>query len=118
MLSRIGYGGANGPALQLTSATMGSSSSYSASTYRASYDADGRLTTSQYQRAGTTRFRSRRAYDAVGNVLAVSTTLPAGVDTQHYCYDAFNRLVSASAYPGSTPPVEIASCGPLLATDT
>jgi len=33
-----------------------------------------------------------RQYDGVGNVISVTTTLQAGTDNQHFCYDEQNRL--------------------------
>ena len=44
----------------------------------------------------------------MGNISSVSTTLQAGTDIQHFCYDEQNRLISASAN-GTT------SCGTFTA---
>src|SRR5262249_16219441 len=67
--------------------------------FAASYDGDGRQTTSQLTRTsdGATLFRSARTYDAMGNVTGVTTTVPNGTDNQAFCYDELNRLVWAGS---------------------
>jgi len=70
--------------------------------YSASYDALGRLTNSQdsYIPAGgsaSTLYQAQPTYDALSNVIATTTTLPQGVDTQVFCYDDLSRLTWAGS---------------------
>jgi YD repeat-containing protein len=97
-LTYTGTGGAFG---QPTGATIGGGV-YS---FAASFDALDRLTARSLSRVSpaATLFSSARGYDAVGNVASVTTTLPAGTDTQAFCYDEQNRLTWASAATEAPP---------------
>src|SRR5581483_2241484 len=70
LLTGTTYGG---PALELTGGTEGSGST----SYAASYDNDGRVTSAQLIRTSDSAilFNSARTYDAQGNVITVATTL-------------------------------------------
>lgn len=101
LLSNIGYtSDVGGLAGNINSASVGNGT-YS---YSASYDADLRLTslTESLAGGGATQFGSVRTYDGAGNVVGVQTTLPAGSDTQAFCYDEQNQLTWAGAV--GTPP--------------
>jgi hypothetical protein len=77
------------------------------------YDLLGRMTGEATRQVnhGALLYGDWPTYDAVGNVVAVSTTLPQGVDNQAFCYDAQNRLTWAGST--GTPP-----CGEPLAAGT
>ena len=77
----------------------------------AQYDNDLRPTLTKLSVSGTTKYQSQTSYDAVSNVVGVSTTLQAGTDNQALCYDARNRLTWAGA--SGTPP-----CGGSLTEGT
>jgi len=90
-LAYTGPGGASGA---LTSARLGNN------TYNEtfSYDNGLRLTGASLTRVSdsATLFSSTPSYDAVDNVVAVSTTLPGGTDNQGFCYDEQDRLTWAA----------------------
>jgi RHS repeat-associated protein len=101
LLSSVNYSGAGGAAGHITSASVGGGT-YN---YAASYDADVRLSSLSLTRTSdhTLLFSSQRGYDGVGNVTGVLTTLPAGTDSQAYCYDEQNRLVWATSATATGP---------------
>ncbi|HEY7974419.1 MAG TPA: hypothetical protein VID72_03690, partial [Ktedonobacterales bacterium] len=101
LLSGEAYAGAAGALGRLTSATLGAFSSGSGA-YAASYDALGRLTNASdsYTPSGGsahTLYQAQPTYDALSNVIGVTTTLPQGVDTQVFCYDDLSRLTWAGS---------------------
>jgi RHS repeat-associated protein len=110
LLTGISYSGSGGAAGRPTNATVASG----AYTYSASYDAALRPTDSKLilNSLQSVLFDSSRAYDAVGNVTGVNTTLAAGTDNQAFCYDEQNRLTWASSASGSIP------CGGSLTAGT
>ena len=79
----------------LTGASLGNGTY----TYAAGYDATLRLTSASLTRTSdsTVLFQTQPSYDAVGNVVGVGTTLPAGTDNQAFCYDEQNRLTWAGS---------------------
>ena len=85
--------------------------SSAAISFSAQYDNDLRPTLTKLSVSGTTKYQSQTTYDAVGNVVAIATTLQAGTDNQAFCYDEQNRLTWAGAK--GTP-----SCGGSLTEGT
>ena len=99
-LTYTGAGGADG---HPTSATIANSTVNASLTY----DLLGRTTETKLTQvtSGTTIFDQSRTYDNIGNVIGVGTTIPAGTDTQTFCYDEQNRLTWAGAT--GTPPEQL-----------
>jgi RHS repeat-associated protein len=90
-LAYTGPGGASGA---ITSARLGNN------TYNETFGYDNglRLTGVTLTKVsdGATLFASTPGYDAVNNVVSVSTTLPGGTDNQGFCYDEQDRLTWAA----------------------
>ncbi len=82
-----------------------------AMSYTAQYDADLRPTSTTLSVGSKVKYQSQTGYDAVGNVIAESTTLKAGTDNQAFCYDELNRLTWAGS--SGAPP-----CGESLTEGT
>ncbi len=101
LFSNVAYSGVGGAAMRPTAASV-DNGTY---TYGASFDNDLRLATLSDVVVSTsaTIFSSARAYDNVGNVAGVQTTLAAGTDHQAFCYDEQDRLTWASAASGTIP---------------
>ncbi len=95
LLNNIVYSGNNGAAQLPTSASV-DNGTYS---WNMSYDTLLRPTETSVQQVsnGSTLFDQKLSFDAVGNVTAINTTLPAGTDNQAFCYDEQNRLVWAGS---------------------
>jgi RHS repeat-associated protein len=100
LLNSIGYSGEAGAAHLMTSGSVGNSTY----TWALSYDTLNRLDETKVTASSTTLFDQTRSFDAVGNVWNTLTTLPAGTDTQAFCYDDLNRLTWAGA--SGTPPCQ------------
>ncbi|HEY7780340.1 MAG TPA: RHS repeat-associated core domain-containing protein, partial [Ktedonobacterales bacterium] len=101
LASAVVYGGAAGAAGDVTGMSLGAGT-YG---YAASYDLDHRLTGTSLTRVSgnVLLYQSAPTFDGAGNVTAVSTTLPAGTDTQTYCYDEQNRLTWAASQTATGP---------------
>ncbi|HLG64757.1 MAG TPA: RHS repeat-associated core domain-containing protein, partial [Ktedonosporobacter sp.] len=93
LASNISYTGTAGAAMHITGMSLGNGV-YS---YGASYDLDQRLISSSLTRSSDSTLldQTQPGYDGVGNVTSVTTTLQAGTDNQHFCYDEQNRLTWA-----------------------
>jgi YD repeat-containing protein len=105
LMSKVGYAGAGGASQEMTSASLANG----VYTESLSYDALARPTETSLTHTSDSAllFDSRRAYDPVGNVANVWTSLPSGTDYQAFCYDEHNRLTWASSATGMLP----AACG-------
>jgi RHS repeat-associated protein len=99
VLTALAYTGVGGAAGHPTAASV-ANGTYTAS---ASYDADLRLSSLQLTDAGVTKFAQSRGYDNIGDVTSATTTLPAGIDAQTFCYDEFNRLTWAASQTATGP---------------
>ncbi len=109
LLNTVSYTGAAGANQQPSSAQVGNGTYQ----WNLSYDLDLRLqeTKATLVSNGNTLYDQTRSFDAVGNVVAANTTLPAGTDNQTFCYDALDRLTWAGST--GTP-----TCGASLTTGT
>ena len=103
LLGAVSYSGASGAFGAITSANVGQQAGAALYHTATQLDNDGRTTTTTLTRVsdGTTLSNERLSYDPVGNVAAVSTTLPQGTDRQAFCYDEQNRLVWAGTESGN-----------------
>ena len=87
--SLLAYTGLAGASGQITSMTLGSGD-----TYAASYDTGMRLTSASLTQASNNAvlYQTQPTYDAVNNVVGVSTSISGQTDTQQFCYDNLDRL--------------------------
>ncbi len=100
LVSAVTYTSTGGAASLMTGASLGNGLYQ----YTADYDLNHRLTTSSLtrNRDKAVLFQTQPSYDAVSNVVGVTTTLQAGTDNQAFCYDEQNRLTWASSNSGNT----------------
>ena len=103
LVSAVSYSGASGAFGAITSAQVGQNAGAALYHATAQLDTDGRPSTTTLSRVsdGATLYSEQLTYDPVGNVSAVSTTLPQGTDNQAFCYDEQNRLVWAGTTSGN-----------------
>jgi len=94
------YDGPGGAAQKVTGGTLGSA----VYTYAATYDLLARPTDIKLTRTSDAaiRFEQAPTYDAAGNVIKATTTIPKGIDNQAFCYDEQDRPTWAGSQ--GTPP--------------